>query len=72
MAGLAAHHAAADDAPRALDGDAPLAALDKDDEGHHGNHAHHQQQDGDEGERSPGVGLDLLDQVASRRGAGRR
>ena len=34
MAGLAAHHAPADDAPRALDGNAPLAALDKDDESH--------------------------------------
>ena len=36
VAGLTAHHAPANDAPRALDGDAPLTALDKDDEGHHG------------------------------------
>ncbi len=39
MARLAAHHAAADDAPGALDGNAALRALDEDDECHHGDHA---------------------------------
>ena len=63
VARLAAHHAAADDAPRALDGNAPLAALDKDDESHHRRHARHQQKHRNDGKRAPLVGLDLLVQV---------
>jgi hypothetical protein len=60
MARLAAHHAPAHNAPRALDGNAALRALDEHNEGHHGDHARNQQGDRHDGERAPGVGLDLL------------
>jgi hypothetical protein len=70
-AGLAAHHAPAHDAPRALDGNAPFAPLDKDDEGHHGRHAGNQQQHREGRERAPAVGLDLLHQIAHAAGQAR-
>ena len=55
VARLAAHHAAADDAPGALDGNAALAALHEDDEGDHRDHAGDQQNERRNGERAPGV-----------------
>ncbi len=64
MAGLTAHHAAADDASRALDGNAPFRPLYEHDEGHHGGHAYDQQEHGHKGEGAPCIGLDLLIQIA--------
>ena len=61
MAGLAAHHAPAHDAPRALDGNAPLRAFYEDDESHHRDHSDEQDDDEEECERTPGAGLDLAD-----------
>ena len=68
VGGLTAHQAAADDALGVLHRDAPLAALDKDDEGHDGDHDHDQQDQRRDGEGSPGLGACLVDQVLNAAG----
>src|SRR5512146_1920142 len=63
MARLAAHHAAADDAAGTLNGNAALAALNKDDKGHNRDHADDKAEGDEERQRTPGIRLDFLDQL---------